>query len=182
MPLHPTLNWDSPALNDAWTQFKQHARLMFIGPLNNKTEVQTVSYLLLWVGKKGRDIYSTFQFTSRRTTPSAQHEYDDVASDTTEAENRNNLDTVCTKFREYVTPKSNVIFSRCKLYNRTQGVNEPVESFIMDIKLLASDCGFPSNIIDEMIRDRLVYGTNARKVRERFINYGAELILISAIN
>ena len=89
--------------------------------------------------------------------------YDDVTSDTTEAENRNNLDTVCTKFREYVTPKSNVIFSRYKLYNRTQGVNEPVESFIMDIKLLARDCGFPSNINDEIIRDRPVYGTNGRK-------------------
>ena len=30
------------------------------GPLNGKTEAQKISYLLLWVGEKGRDIFSTF--------------------------------------------------------------------------------------------------------------------------
>ena len=42
-------------------------------------------------------------------------------------------------------------------YNRTQANNEPVDSFIKDEKLLARDWGFPPDIVDEMIGDRLVY-------------------------
>ena len=59
---HPTMNWESPALKEAWTKFEQHARLMFAGPLSDKTQPQRVSYLLLWVSEKGRDIFSTFNF------------------------------------------------------------------------------------------------------------------------
>ena len=59
---HPTMNWESPALKEAWTTFEQHARLMVAGPLSEKTQPQQVSYLLLWVGEKGRDIFSTFNF------------------------------------------------------------------------------------------------------------------------
>ena len=50
------------------------------------------------------------------------------------------------------------------------------------MKLLAKDCGFPADIVDEMIRDRLVYGTNSLKVQERFINRGTDLDLPTALN
>ena len=33
-----------------------------------------------------------------------------------------------------------------------------------------------------MVRDRLVYGTNSQKVREKFINRGSDLSLKSAID
>ena len=147
---------------------------------SDKTQAQQVSYLLLWVGEKGRDIHSTFTFApGRPAVPATEHV---AALLAIPAENRNDLQTVCRKFREYVTPKSNVIFARYKFYNRTQGPSETVDSFMTDVKLLAKDCGFPPEIIDEMIRDRLVYGTNSHKVRERFINRGADLDLSTALN
>lgn len=48
------------------------------------------------------------------------------------------------------------------------------------MRLLAKGCAF-GRAEDEMIRDRLVFGTNSAKVRERLINKGAQLILEKAI-
>ena len=72
--------------------------------------------------------------------------------------------------------KSNVIFARYKFYNQTQGKNEPVDSFVTGVKLLARA------IVDEMIRNMLLYGTHSRKVRDRFINIGADMNLQNAID
>ena len=170
----PQMNWDSPAMAECWTKFKQHADLMFEGPLSDKTEAQKVSYLLLWVGEKGRDIFLTFTFA-----PGVAATADAPAIP---AESNKSLDTVYRKFKEYVTPKSNVIFARYKFYNRVQGHNEPVDQFVTDVKLLVKDCGYPSTIEDEIVRDRLVYGTNSQKVREKFISRGSDLNLKSAID
>ena len=97
-------------------------------------------------------------------------------------EDQNDLNTVCHKFKEYVMPKSNVIFVRYCFYNRVQAAHESVDSFLTDVKLLAKDCGFPADIVDEMILDQLVYYTNSHKVRERFINLGTDLDLPTALN
>ena len=120
---------------------------MFTGPLSDKTPLQQVSYLLLWVGERGRDIYSTFTFAPGQPAVPAANAA--AAIPAVPAEDRNDLLTVYQKFHEYVTPKSNIIFARYKFYNRTQGPSESVEDFITDVKLLARDAGFPTGI-DEM--------------------------------
>ena len=131
-------------------------------------------YLLLWVGEEGRDIFSTFTFAlgvgATADAPAIP------------AESNKSLDTVYGKFKEYVTPKLNVIFARYKFYNRVQGSNEPVDQFVTDVKLLIKGCGNPSTVEDEMVHDRLAYGTNSQKVCEKFINHGSDLNLKSAID
>ena len=89
----PVMNWNSENLPDAWKRFRQHADLMFSGPLLSKSEAEKVSYLLIWVGEKGRDIHNTF-------------------SNITE-QNRDKLKTYYTNYEQYVTPKSNKII--CKI-------------------------------------------------------------------
>jgi len=37
----------------------QAVELMFTGPLKFRTEEEKCSYLLIWVGQKGRDIHNT---------------------------------------------------------------------------------------------------------------------------
>ncbi|XP_053391905.1 uncharacterized protein LOC123552774 [Mercenaria mercenaria] len=56
----PSINWDSRDLKTEFKKFKTHCNFMFGGPLNSKSEEQKVNYLMLWVGEKGRDIYSTW--------------------------------------------------------------------------------------------------------------------------
>ena len=41
------MNWDSSNLPDTWKKFRQHAELMFSGPLNEKSEEEKGSYLLI---------------------------------------------------------------------------------------------------------------------------------------
>ena len=52
----PKMDWDSTNLPQAWDKFKIHAELIFSGPLKAKSEEEKVSYLLLWVGEKSRDV------------------------------------------------------------------------------------------------------------------------------
>ena len=56
-----------------------------------------------------------------------------------------------------------------------QAGSQTVEQFVTKLKLLVRDCSFKEP--DEMILDRIVFGTNSRKIREKLINEGKELTL-----
>ena len=56
----PQLHWDGENLEENWRRFKQHVELMLSGPLKSHQEADYCSYLLIWVGRKGRDIYNTW--------------------------------------------------------------------------------------------------------------------------
>ena len=76
---------------------------MFAGPVSDKTQHQRVSYLLLWVGEKGRDIFSTFNFAPAvPAVPAADGVAAVAAVAAMAGEDQNDLDTVCCKFKEYV--------------------------------------------------------------------------------
>lgn len=87
----PKINWDSSNLPGEWKKFRQHVQLMFTGPLRSKNQAEKCSYLLLWVGEKGRDIFNTWALT------------EDAAKE---------LTTYYDRFEEYVMPKKNTIFAR----------------------------------------------------------------------
>ena len=55
---NPRMDWESKNLNASFRRFREHAEFMFKGPLSGKTEVVRCNYLMLWVGDKGRHIYS----------------------------------------------------------------------------------------------------------------------------
>ncbi|KAL9967831.1 hypothetical protein ACROYT_G026128 [Oculina patagonica] len=118
----PVMQWEGDNLKENWRRFKQHAELMFTGPLKSKNEAEKCSYLLIWVGQKGRDIYNTWTGIS--------------------VDDRKKLQTYYDRFENH-------------------------------------DCDFKDP--DEMIRDRIVFGTNSLKVREKLISKGAKLTLDKAI-
>ena len=155
----PIMDWESNNLPSSWKRFRQHAELMFTGPLHEESELVKVSYLLIWVGEKGRDIRNTWTLTT---------------------EEAKQLETFYNKFEAYVTPKSNEVFARYKFHERTQAEGEPFENFVTDLKLLAKDCNFAEN--DKMIRDRIVFGLNSSQIREKLINKGSDLTLEKAIS
>ena len=156
----PLINWDSSNLVDTWKKFQQHVDLIFEGPLADKDDKVKITYLLLWIGDKGRDIYNTWKL-SEDDKKSLKSHYD--------------------KFLAYVQPKTNSLLSRCKFRHEIQGMNESVEQFITRLKLIARDCNFKNNTTDEMIRDSLIFGTNSHKVKEKLINEGDDLTLEKAI-
>ena len=130
--------------NENWRRLKQHVELMFSGPLKSCQEAKKCSYLLIWVGQKGQDIYSTW-------------------TDIT-AEDKSKLKTYYDRFEAHVSPRANPVFARFKFHGHVQGLSETAEKFITDLCILAQHCNFKDP--DEMIRDRIVFGTNSPKVRE----------------
>ena len=100
-----------------------------------KAEEEKVSYLLLWVGDKGRDIYNTFPAFS--------------------AEEKKKLKPHLDKFQSHVQPKLNPIYLWYKFNNEVQG-SSTFDQFVTQLKLLARDCNF--KYTDDMIRDRIVLG------------------------
>ena len=58
----PMLIWSSDNLSDAFRSFEQYCSLIFEGPFSAKTEKEKVTYLLLWIGHHGLDVYDSFQW------------------------------------------------------------------------------------------------------------------------
>jgi hypothetical protein len=55
------MQWiDGVILTENWRRFKQHVVLMFSVPVKSRNEADKYSYLLIWVGQKGSDIYNTW--------------------------------------------------------------------------------------------------------------------------
>ena len=115
------MNRNASNLPEEWQKFKLHVSFIFSGPLKAKTEEEHVSYLLLWVGQRGREIYKTLTGTS-----------DDDAK---------NLETYYTRFKNHVQPKFQPIFARCLFNNEKQGA-ENIDIFVTRLKTKALDCNF----------------------------------------
>ena len=154
----PSFNWDDTNLPEQWQKFKRHVELVFSGPLKSKTEEEKVSYLLLWMGDKGRDVHATWTNISEQDSKK--------------------LETYYKRFKDHVQPKLNPIFARYKFNNEVQN-QDSIDAFVTRLRLSARDCNFSD--ANEMIRDRIVFGTNSCKIREKLINVGAELTLEKAI-
>ncbi|CAC5425304.1 unnamed protein product [Mytilus coruscus] len=155
----PCMNWDSGDLPGTWKAFKTHCEFMFQGPLKKKQGDEKCAYLMIWVGEKGRNVYSTLDMS---------------------AEDQKKLDKYYENFETYVKPKSNHVFSSYKFLCRLQKTNETCEKFVTDLKVLVKDCQYANP--DRMVRDRIVFGTKSSKVREKLINEGSELTLEKALD
>ncbi len=153
------MQWEGDNLNENWRCFKQDVEVMFTGPLKSRTEQEKCSYLLNWVGQNGRDIYSTWSYIS-----------DDDGK---------KLGTYYERFENHVGPKENPPCARFKFQSRVQELSETAYKFIKSLLLLAQGCDLKDP--EEVIRERVVFGTNSLKVREKLISKGAKLKLDKAI-
>ena len=81
-----------------------------------------VSYLKLWAGDKGLDVFEGFTFAKP----------EDAAK----------LKVVLKKFEEYCAPQKNHIMAALKFNERRQGDNESFDLFVTDLKILVKDCGY----------------------------------------
>ena len=73
----------------------------------------------------------------------------------------------CGRFEGQVSPKGNPVFIKFKFHRRVQDSSETEEEFVTTLQIIAHDCDFKDP--EEMIRDRIVFGTNVFKVREKLI-------------
>ncbi|XP_049903425.1 uncharacterized protein LOC126392184 [Epinephelus moara] len=73
-----------------------------------------------------------------------------------------------TRFDEHCNPKVNETVERYRFFMRNQGNDESIDSYVTDLRVLASTCNF-GEIKDSLIPDRIVCGNNNSGLRERFL-------------
>ena len=83
-------------------------------------------------------------------------------------------------FQNHVQPKFNPVFARYKLNNEVQG-NSSVEQFATRLKVLSKDCSLEKTYINDMIRDRLVFGVRSHNICKKLLTVGADLTLTKAV-
>ena len=58
----------------------------------------------------------------------------------------------------------------CACFNRRlQQTEEDVGKYTTALRALASKCGYPETVVEELIRDRLIAGAQNEKIRERLL-------------
>ena len=155
----PSMDWSSVNLLEAFKKFCHHAELIFAGALRDKDPEVHCTYLLLWVGEKGREIYNTLTLTN---------------------DQKKDVSEICSAFQTHVQPKSNPVFARYKFNTEVQGDNS-VEQFITRLKVLSKDCSFDATYVNDMIRDQMVFGIKSQDMRKKLLTVGADLTLDKAI-
>ena len=111
---YPYMDWDAKDLETTFKSFKEHCDFIFGGPLKATSDEEKCNYLMLWVGVKGRNVYSTWKLTKDQKKSISEH---------------------YKKFESYCKPKLNKIYSRYIFRSRVQEskVLEPFEQFVTDL-------------------------------------------------
>ena len=151
--------WTSQDLSHEWRQFCRQASCILDGPLHDKEENIKVSYLKMWVGDKGLDVFEGFQFA----TP----------------EDKAKLAVVVKKYEEYCASRKNHIMAALKFNERQEADGESFDSFLTDLKILVKDCGYQEE--ERMVRDAIVFRCKHSKVREKCLDLADELTLEKAV-
>ena len=157
----PSLNWSSPNLPEAFRSFRQYSTLIFDGPFANKTEKEKVTYLLLWIGSHGRDIYDGWTWN----TP----------------EEKFRLQIVLERFQRHIEPQVNSYLARYTFHQCRQAADESVDEFIARCRVIAAKCKF-TDLMETNIRltEQLIVGTKHVQVQEKLLEKGDALASLEA--
>ena len=98
---------------------------MFKSVLKDTDDEEKVSYILLWSGEKGLDVYNSWTFTKE--------------------DDRKKPAVLLEKFENQLEPKTSHRIHRYTLQGMRQEPDEPVDDFISRIKNLAAKCQFRDN-------------------------------------
>lgn len=154
----PSLDWSAPNVSQQFQEFRSLCELYFGGPLADVSEERQVNYLLLWVGKEGRQIANSWTLT---------------------AAEKKLLKEYWDRFTSHVSPKSNFRLARHTLRAMTQRQGEPVDAFVRRLRSVGNECEY--NDTDEQIIDAFIFGINSRSVQKTLLQKDKDLGLADAI-
>ena len=150
------MNWETHDLPSAFRSFRQYCDLIFEGPYAKKTEREKVTYLLLWIGQHGIEIYNSWGWSDERDA--------------------HKLTTVWKRFSDHIEPKVNAYLARFQFSQLKQHPAEAVDDYIARCRVAATKCKF--NDVRETntrIIEQLIIGTTHMEVREKLLEKGDAL-------
>ncbi|GBL64618.1 hypothetical protein AVEN_79206-1 [Araneus ventricosus] len=78
-----------------------------------------------------------------------------------------NLDKLKNVLKQHLTPKPLIIPSRHKFLNRKQNEGESINCYIAELRALAINCDYDSNMLNIMLRDVFVSGLRDKAILDR---------------
>ena len=155
------LDFGNPSeLPHDWKRWKEEITLYMDLAMDGREEKTKVKLFLYTIGNQGREIYDTLPFSRGPTERS--------------------LKDVIDAFETHCNPKKNETVERYKFFTRVQEEGEPLEKFIVDLKILASTCNF-TTLRESLVRDRIICGIRDSKLREDLLKV-ADLDLDKCVN
>ncbi|UYV73038.1 K02A2.6-like [Cordylochernes scorpioides] len=119
--------------------------------LEEASEEKKKAYLLTLIGGKAYDTLKNL------CSPKLPKEY--------------KYEELIEKLVEYFSPKRSIIVKRFMFFGRIQKETESVSEYLVEIKRLASTCGF-GEFLKESLRDKLVCGLRDAKIQRRILSEG----------
>ncbi|UYV60338.1 K02A2.6-like [Cordylochernes scorpioides] len=116
-----------------------------------KRQVKKRAYLLTLIGGKAYDTLKNL------CSPKLPKEY--------------KYEELIEKLVEYFSPRRSIIVERFMFFGRIQKETESVSEYLVEIKRLASTCGF-GEFLKESLRDKLVCGLRNAKIQRRILSEG----------
>ena len=156
------MNWDARDPITAFGKFNQKCQLMFKSILKDTNDEEKVSYILLWSGEKGLDMYNSWTFTKE--------------------DDRKKPAVIFEKFEDQLEPKTSHRIRRYTLQAMRQEPDEPVDDFISRIENLAAKCQFCDNAeVEDRVLDQLIWGSKNPDVEKSLIIRDKTLTLATAV-
>ena len=141
----PSFDWQAENLPAELAEFKLHAELAFAGPLISTKEGEHKAYVLLWLGRMGRDVFKAWDAEASNKTLSALWIY----------------------LERHCQPHSNFWLSRINLSRLRQESDEPIDKYIIRLTLQSQRCDFRDK--DEMkqrMTEQLIIGVRHQSVQD----------------
>ena len=137
-------------LSENWRRWEQRFDLYLAASgkvkENEKTQVAILLHLL---GEEEIEIFNNFTFTA-------------------EGENKDNLSCVKGKFKNNCNPRKNTVIERYTFWETKQKEGESIDHFVTELKTKAKNCEFEAQK-DLMIRDRIIFGIQDERLKERLL-------------
>ena len=139
---------DSSNLAKTWKSWKEEFTLYTELTMPNAEETTKIKLFHYLIGQSGRELLDTLSA-------------DDATARVT-------VSALMKLFDDHCNPKLNETVERYRFFMRDQGMDETVDKYVTDLRVLASSCNF-GQLKDSLIKDRIVCGTNNSALRERLL-------------
>lgn len=136
----PTFSGNAEDWKSFSTRFQWYRKAAGLTEISQERQISMLIYVL---GEKAEDMLSVLKI---------------------DLEQENNFDKVFAKFNTYFNATHNKIHARAKFNKIKQEPEEHATEFITRVYSAAMLCHYPENIIDELIRDRLIVGVKDLKL------------------
>ncbi|KAL1461086.1 hypothetical protein WDU94_013017 [Cyamophila willieti] len=136
--------------SESWKKWLQRFKLYLkAADVDIKKDDKKIAKLLHLIGEYGLEVFNTFGLD----------------------ENDENLkyEDVVKKFTEYFSPRKNITMMRYQFLTRYQQKNEPMESFISDLKIKSLNCEL-KELRDDLVRDMIIIGMNDAQLKEKLLS------------